>query len=288
MANDAGGATGGTSFCSISPSDNVGIIENFLHRIEELEKVVSQLSASNILANQLSDLSQQIGWVGGITYMGIEGWTQTEYGTLIPPAGVSLSSLSNWYDSLTNNPCNPYDSDGNLRQELHLSVYDSDGNLNFGTGCGGQLVGTKVDEWDTAAASTGPMDYCDVNYQPPSGNYQTIRGGFTVTASPSTSNGLWRVQVTNAGLYYAHSIYQVFKSGAGSFSAGVNVKTSADNAFNDWQDFRLKADGSGTVSPQSTRIQLLDAGDTVENVCSVLGSGETIRKSALMVVRLSG
>jgi hypothetical protein len=29
------------------------------------------------------------GWTGSVTYIGIDGWTQTEYGTLIPPFGFS-------------------------------------------------------------------------------------------------------------------------------------------------------------------------------------------------------
>lgn len=79
-----------TGVCAISPSDLVGFTGNALNRIEELEQRVAELEAKLVEASQLSDLSQQVGWVGGITYMGVSGWTQTQAGTLIPPPGWSL------------------------------------------------------------------------------------------------------------------------------------------------------------------------------------------------------
>jgi hypothetical protein len=93
-----GGDTGGisntsgtaSSVCAISPSDTVGVLNNFLSRIEKIEEILMQIASANVLAGQLSELSQQVGWLYGVEYMGIPGWTQTEYGTLIPPAGFSL------------------------------------------------------------------------------------------------------------------------------------------------------------------------------------------------------
>jgi hypothetical protein len=85
--------TADSGVCAISPSDLVGYTGNALNRIKELEQRVAELEAKNTEFNQLSDASQQVGWVGGVTYMGTAGWTQTEYGTLIPPPGVSFSSL---------------------------------------------------------------------------------------------------------------------------------------------------------------------------------------------------
>lgn len=86
-----GGTTG--SVCSVSPSDIVGQVDNLISRVEELEQRVNELSGQNVEANQLSDISNQVGWVYGVTYMGVEGWTQTQAGTLIPPEGFTVSQI---------------------------------------------------------------------------------------------------------------------------------------------------------------------------------------------------
>jgi hypothetical protein len=91
---DGGGgstSTTDTGVCSITPSDLVGYTGSALNRIKDLEQRVAELEAKIVQANQLSDLAQQVGWVGGIEYMGVGGWTQTEYGTLIPPEGWTLA-----------------------------------------------------------------------------------------------------------------------------------------------------------------------------------------------------
>jgi hypothetical protein len=43
-----------------------------------------------------ADLSAS-GWVSNVEYMGVSGWTQTEYGTLVPPPGVSMCASTNSY-----------------------------------------------------------------------------------------------------------------------------------------------------------------------------------------------
>jgi hypothetical protein len=115
--------------CSISPSDLVGYVGNLINRVKDLEQKVAELAAGNVEVNQLSDLSQQVGWVGGVTYMGVSGWTQTEYGTLIPPAGVSFSSLGFTL------------SDGNT---YPMVVMDEDGVLQYGFTNTGQVSGASV------------------------------------------------------------------------------------------------------------------------------------------------
>jgi len=85
------------SICNISPSDQAGQVDNLVTRIEKLEQTVAELVAADISANQLSDLSQQAGWITGVTYLGTEGWTQTPAGTLIPPTGLALTTLINGF-----------------------------------------------------------------------------------------------------------------------------------------------------------------------------------------------
>lgn len=89
---DTGGTT--STMCEITPSDLAGMVDNLVSRVVNLEQTVSQLLGVNMEANQLSDISEDLGWVTGVTYLGEEGWTQTPSGTLIPPAGwTGLSSV---------------------------------------------------------------------------------------------------------------------------------------------------------------------------------------------------
>lgn len=87
-----GGGTPST-ICAVSPSDMAGNIDNILSRLEALEQEVAELKAQNTSAIQLSDISNNVGWVYNVTYMGVEGWTQTQAGTLIPPAGFTVSQI---------------------------------------------------------------------------------------------------------------------------------------------------------------------------------------------------
>jgi hypothetical protein len=42
-------------------------------------------------------------WIGDITYAGIPGWTQTEYGTLIPPPGIDFMATTDFTATYTDN-----------------------------------------------------------------------------------------------------------------------------------------------------------------------------------------
>lgn len=92
-----GSGTGGGSSsisglgCFIGGADESGELLSLQQRVARIEAQITLLLGGNVSAAQLSDLSQQVGWVTGITYMGQPGWTRTEYGTLIPPAGWTLS-----------------------------------------------------------------------------------------------------------------------------------------------------------------------------------------------------
>src|SRR5688572_25160611 len=97
--------------CAISPSDLVGHTGNLINLVRELEQRVTELESRNVEVNQLSDLSTQIGWAS-VSYLGQPGWTQTSYGTLIPPAGWSFLGAGMTL------------SDGNTYQGV---FYDEDG-----------------------------------------------------------------------------------------------------------------------------------------------------------------
>lgn len=128
--DSGGGSVGGVAgggICVPTPSELEGSVYNLLDRIRALEDKVNMMLGANVTADQLSDIAQQVGWVGGIVLNGVGGFTRTEGGTLIPPPGVSLSSLG-WTMS-----------DGNV---YPIVLMNPDGSLayGFGTTPGGDAV----------------------------------------------------------------------------------------------------------------------------------------------------
>lgn len=125
MAVDPGDISGDSGICSLSPADMAGALDNIITRLAAVENALIALLSTNIEAEQLSDISGDLGWIYNVTYLGIEGWTQTPAGTLIPPAGwTGLSTLANdlleWQLS---------GGGGNVNIDGIMSVYGSD----FGT-----------------------------------------------------------------------------------------------------------------------------------------------------------
>src|SRR3989337_3997815 len=147
-----GGSSTDTGVCSISPADLVGYTGNALNRIKSLEQRVAELEAAIIRVNQLSDISQQVGWVGNVIYMGVEGWTQTEYGTLIPPPGVSFSTLGFTL------------SDGNT---YPFVVMDENGVLQYGYTATGGVSGALAGGANSVDLYTGlnQISYTDNSVQ---------------------------------------------------------------------------------------------------------------------------
>jgi hypothetical protein len=156
--------------CAISPSDLVGYVGNLINRVKDLEQKVAELQAGNVEVNQLSDLSQQVGWVGGITYAGVSGWTQTEYGTLIPPPGFSLVGSQFTL------------SDGN--QYTGVSV-DENGVIQFGFTATGAVTGASAPArnyvtFNTLTGSSGGLlDFGAISST--AGTFYTWDGADTIT-----------------------------------------------------------------------------------------------------------
>jgi len=89
-----GGTTGSSDICNVSPSDQIGTLDNILNRLQALEAALAGLLGTNVEAAQLSDISNDLGWIFNVEYLGTDGWTQTPSGTLIPPSGwTGLSDL---------------------------------------------------------------------------------------------------------------------------------------------------------------------------------------------------
>ena len=103
MPMEGPGTGGGTTdLCNVSPFDQSGTIDNLIDRIEALETAVAILAGSDVSVEQLSDVSESLGWINDVTYLGTEGWTQTPSGTLIPPPGWSgLASIIDGESGLT-------------------------------------------------------------------------------------------------------------------------------------------------------------------------------------------
>lgn len=193
--------------CSVNPGDLVMMIDNLVDRLLKAEQEIAELKAANQAVNQLSDLGQQVGWVGGVTYMGVSGWTQTEYGTLIPPPGVSLSSLGITIP--------------NIGQAVQMVVMDANGNPVFGADLLGQLFGSQVTAWNNAAGAL--MDYAYYYGGSSSSRGITISTSATQIAFTVSQDGLYLIGGTATH-------YPEFVMSANVTGGGFTVANSLQNA----------------------------------------------------------
>lgn len=69
MITQGDGGTGGggstPNFCSVTPADQAGNLDNILSRLTAIETILSQLLGTDITAIQLSDISQDLGTILG-------------------------------------------------------------------------------------------------------------------------------------------------------------------------------------------------------------------------------
>ena len=259
IIDEGGGGGGGPvidrGVCSISPSDLVGYTGNALNRIMDLEQRVAELESRNVEVNQLSDLSQQVGWVSGIEYMGIPGWTQTEYGTLIPPPDIHFEvrrDVTGWFDA-----------DGNFLFGNETNIIT--GQMEFG--------GTLVDQWngvgklntynaaDTISYSTSPSSvrsFTNFTIEEDDDLVSSTAGGEISLASTGFYLVGWGIQVqypSGAGSD------KTFLSGLGSGSGwytGLFQRNEATggNTYNFLGSTVFRNDGS----PNSFYLQVADSG----------------------------
>ncbi len=259
-AYDGGGGGGGSTtpdsgVCSITPSDLVGATGNAINRLLDLEQRVAELEAKIVSANQLSDLSQQVGWVGGVTYMGVDGWTQTEYGTLIPPPGVSLSSLGITVP--------------NVGSALQFMVMDENGNLVLGIDELGQLLGTA----GTAINAISLSDYAIRD------NVTDESRGITVVSGVDNIT----MTVSKDGIYYA--------AGAGGAYPGLTVtgklqSTAGDIMTNTFQDL-VGASGNFSFGPSTSGLFKVAAGDSVAYSVSTSPGGAAVGFLRMQMIMLT-
>jgi hypothetical protein len=190
----SGSGTAG-SVCTISPSDLVGTIDNIITRMEKIETALMSILGANLHSGTLSELSQQVGWVYGVEYMGVEGWIQTEYGTLIPPAGFTIAN-----GGLTL-------SDGNTYQAV---VMDENGVLQFGFTPQGEVTGASVtgSSYLIAQATTNTL----TTSRPTLAALHSAGTGIELVDSGFTTN---KVELNEIGLYSV-SMNFVCLSSAGS------------------------------------------------------------------------
>lgn len=248
---------GGSAICEVSPSDLAGQVDNLVSRVEALEDLVGLLTGANVNAGELSELSQQVGWVGGVTYMGVEGWIQTEYGTLIPPPGFSL--LGNGVTL----------SDGNTYQAV---VMDENGVLQFGFGQ------TDPDGVFTAVAGTmaSSINYAVLYSNNPIRDFTTSSGQTVATMNighnPAGIVSLLtteRFQVSQSG-YYLLTItcsLHCYNDATGDgetwlrWSIQGNTSTSFDPYYNNGPNLFLDANGNASHSEQlsASKLMFLDS-----------------------------
>lgn len=259
--NDGGGAfvPSGTagSMCAISPSDQVGIIDNLLTRIEKLEFALSQVLGANLHANTLGDLSSQVGWVYGVEYMGIPGWIQTEYGTLIPPAGFTLSGSGiQLFNSCT----------GEF-EDYQAVVMDENGVLQFGATRAGNLCGEKVQQWNEA--SVGSLaDYAisKYRYNTSPTRYNSSRG-ITISTQVPSGDGVASFTVTQAGVYLVTARVMLLSASDGVLcTLALSVPNTTQNTGN------LHSTTLG-LTWETTTVFNVGAGEAINFIFDASGGG---------------
>lgn len=244
--------------CAISPSDLVGYTGNALNRLKELEQRVAELEAKNTEVNQLSDLSQQVGWVGNVTYMGQPGWTQTEYGTLIPPPGVSLSSLGFLM------------SDGNT---YPFVVMDENGVLQYGFTATGGIGGASVGKVKVARLG-----------QTVSTTYTAISPHTKLTLDYVAENNDSIVSLASnavtfafAGLYaISWAIFNDYPAGAGTNKRGIFYMGTAAGLVTHGRDYR-EMSGAGQFTGGHSGIFRMTAGETLSLFATDTGTAGATR-----------
>lgn len=182
-----GGST--SNICSISPSDMAGSIDNIMERLETLENIVSQMLGYDITANQISDITDVLGWINNVTYMGTTGWTLTPAGTLIPPPGWTFLG-----SGLTL-------SDGNTYSAV---LVDSDGVLQYGFTTEGQVTGNSSVAYAYGMFSAGSAHGGTTLAEPDQVYFKGVTRGAAAfstatSSSPITRQETWTVQ--SSGLY---------------------------------------------------------------------------------------
>lgn len=269
--------------CAISPSDLVGYVGNLINLVKDLEQRVIELESGNIEANQLSDISQQVGWVSGVTYMGVPGWTQTSYGTLIPPTGAGV------YYAVTPELTGWFDNEGNLLM----------GGPSFHGSSSGTVSGSLVDTWNAAAAGSS-QDYARATYSAGIG-WDTEERGANVTTNTqgtgSVDNEI-EISIATAGLYIVQGWFSYKLVGTLGFDLNQNLQMVIQN-LNDSNQYLFVDDGmqtpeanaDGRISVAAGGAFLMDAGDTISSLVTLFpslgASSKTVRGYSLSVARIS-
>jgi len=265
IINDGGGGST-MQMCSTSPFDQQSQIDNLIDRVEELERIISEVLGVNIHADQLSDISQQVGWVYGITFMGTPGWIQTASGSLIPPPGFSLMGPDGGMLL----------ADGNY---YYGASVDSDGALQFGFTASGGVAGALADTWNTAAANS-EQDYARATYMyflGYTGWYTESRGATIGTKSTGSSTGEINITVTEAGLYHVSAGFAARVSGTVDGDPVIRgCELFTRNLSDTSQAFRVGDEFASQLhSPNVSRghLKIYPNGDFL------LSAGETIKTS---------
>jgi hypothetical protein len=281
LIGSAPSAAGGV--CWSGGADEASEIESLKERVAKLERALQYVLGQDISAGQLSDISQNAGWIYGVEYMGVEGWTKTNAGTLIPPAGFSLSGsgLFKMYDFCT----------GEQQDYQGVSV-DENGVIQFGFKPTGEVCGEKVDYWDAGgAAGSGATEqpyalYTENNVYSLTNTTQASRDVTINVDSVADSNGLIEFTFVEPGLYLC------------SISVSINLSNTTNTIdltcriLNQAsQDYALAAADRTTMHTASPTVGVklnasvsglmsIAAGDIVEGRYQLVGTGGTSSFSA--------
>jgi hypothetical protein len=271
--------TSAGGLCVIGGADESAQIQSLTERVAKLEQALQYVLGEDISASQLSDISQNAGWVTGITYMGTPGWTRTAAGTLIPPPGFSLSGsgLFSMYDFCTG-----------AQKDYQGVVMDEDGVLQFGFTPLGEMCGEKVEQWNGASAP----DYYKYDYL---SGIERISEGRNVTLGTNSlpgasTTGSLRVTVDNGGLWLAQASGYYLLTGGSFAGSSVNVVAGHSDLDGgpvgnptlyhreDWNIQAIRTSGTAefldsqpTVQFNQSAIFQLDDSDRLTALLSVVG-----------------
>lgn len=189
------GGTGGgstTSVCSISPSDNIAVLNNYGSRISDIERFLSRVVAADVYASNLADLAENLGNVLNGTLM-LPSTTNSPYGpggSIPVPDGyngtvISGNVITTWTDGVVS------------FEVINTQGGTRGGGLSYAlfTGTGGSIAngpgGTTVSFSTVTSQNFVTNNTTSLTLSP--GNYLLVAAGGS-TARTSTSASIANVR----------------------------------------------------------------------------------------------
>lgn len=275
------GGTGGgstTSVCSISPSDNIAVLNNYGSRLSDIERFLSRVVAADVYASNLSDLAENLGNVLNGTIM-LSSTSNSPYGVggSIPvPSGYSGTVISGNVITTWNNGVVSFEVVGNPLggSGTGVTVGVSGGITDY------MKLYLTDKNWaaaDTTIDWTGILSQVGSSLSWTSGDSDTIHvqeaGVYLVVANLEI---LLSSSRTEQGMGITISCFDSGGTGLGDFFTGSDMKTVT------------KTSGAGTKIPfrcTASAVNVFSIGDQIR-LASTFFTNDEIQGCKMMVVKL--